>query len=59
MGMHVPSPLDAGEQIPCACLVQPSASGRPHGKSPRPSPNGLSLMRQRWGTLRGKEQESA
>lgn len=31
--MHVPPPVDAGEKIPCACLVQASASGRQqHGK---------------------------
>lgn len=33
MGMHVPSPVDAGEQLPCARLIQSSASGRQqHGK---------------------------
>ncbi|CBJ49007.1 conserved unknown protein [Ectocarpus siliculosus] len=28
MGMHVPSPVDAGEPSPCACLIRPPSAGR-------------------------------
>ncbi|CAM9666513.1 unnamed protein product [Ectocarpus sp. 12 AP-2014] len=47
MGMHVPSPVDAGE--PCACLVRPPSAGRQDRdrhdrRMSLPSPAGLSAI---------------
>ncbi|CAM9529716.1 unnamed protein product [Hapterophycus canaliculatus] len=46
MGMHVPSPVEAGEHSSCACVVQPSSSGRQseHRRMTLPSPVGLSSI---------------
>ena len=35
MGMHVPSPVEAGTQRPCVCVKEPSSAGRPSEGKPQ------------------------
>lgn len=60
--MHVPPPVDAGNQFPCACVVQPSASGRQqHGRSSKSSRCLVSvlLMRRSGSRVRTEQEYSA